>query len=177
MDDRTRLRGHEFFLRCDAMLENILEKKPARIAAVSIGGLLLILAIYSIYSFAAPGPAAVSSRQRMFICAESGKPFRHELSMGETLPVRSPFSGHNCGYPAELCYWTKEGAIRQEPVAVLLKQYIDEPGPTFCPDCGRLVIGHNPVPQAGAAPPPTLEQYTRSHRSANSDDAIVNGER
>jgi hypothetical protein len=109
------------------------------------------------------------ARERTFICAQTGKSFEHTLKLGEAIPVKSPYSGQNTGYPAELCYWTKDGRIKKEPTAVLLKTLVGERGPTFCPECGRLVVGHNPRPKAGDAPPPTEAEYQskKSHRDAN----------
>ena len=96
-----------------------------------------------------------------YICTETGKPFRHKNQMGETLPILSPYSGKNTGIPAEACYWTADGSIKTEPTWVLL----NKSGPTFCPDCGRLVVGHNPKPGPNSTPPPTQQEYalTRSH--------------
>jgi len=100
------------------------------------------------------------SRQRMFMCSETNKPFAHEISEGESYPVISPFTGKATGYPAEECWWTKDGQVKNEPTYVLLKEATHQKGPTFCPDCGRLVVGHNPRAQAGEKPPPTKEEYT-----------------
>jgi len=99
-----------------------------------------------------------------YICTETGKPFRHKNKMGETLPILSPYSGKNSGMPAEGCYWTADGGIKSEPTWVLLNSSVGKPGPTFCPDCGRLVVGHNPKPGPNSKPPPTQQEYlSRSH--------------
>jgi hypothetical protein len=81
------------------------------------------------------------------------------LKVGDQIPVKSPHSGKSTGYPAELCYWTKDGVIKSEPTAVLLRSHLGERSPTFCPDCGRLVVGHNPRPSQGDKPPPTQAEY------------------
>ena len=130
-------------------------------AIVVIGG--LVAAYYAVRGSLGPSDAVRSSRQRMFVCSETMKSFAYEVSAGETYPVPSPFTGRNTGYPAEACYWTKDGKIRDEPYYVLLNQLIGQPGPTFCPDCGRLVVGHNPHPRAGDNPPPTRAQLTSGH--------------
>jgi len=103
----------------------------------------------------------------MYICTETGKPFRHQIKMGESLPIESPYSGKKTGVPAEACYWNADGTTRKEPVWVLLNQWIHKPGPTFCPDCGRLVVGHNPPPGPGARPPPTSTEYYARKSSGN----------
>ena len=76
------------------------------------------------------------------------KAFRYEIKIGDSVPVKAP-SGEKSGYPAELCYWTKDGQPKEDPTPVLLNQYVGKSGPTFCPDCGRLVVNHNPVAVAG----------------------------
>lgn len=96
----------------------------------------------------------------MYICTETGKTFLHRNQVGESLPIHSPFSGKDTGVPAEPCYWTKDGGTKSEPTWVLVNEFIHKPGPTFCPDCGRLVIGHNPHPGPGVRPPPTREEWT-----------------
>jgi hypothetical protein len=105
------------------------------------------------------GETPASARERMYICTETGKPFAHEPQRGETLPIASPHSGKDTGVPAEACYWTADGGTKPEPTWVLLNESAKRPGPTFCPDCGRLVVGHNPEPAAGATPPPKQADY------------------
>jgi hypothetical protein len=102
---------------------------------------------------------------RTFICAETLKPYQYELTATSKIPAPSPFSGKNTGYPAEMCYWTKEGKIRPTPYPVLLNSYRKLPEPTFCPDCGRLVTVRNPAPQSGAKPPPTEAEWKANPRS------------
>jgi hypothetical protein len=95
----------------------------------------------------------------MYIDTENGKSFTHKIVEGESPPVLSPFSGRNTGVQAEACYWTADGKTKDEPTWVLLNESVGKPGPTFCPDCGRLVVGHNPPPMAGGKPPPTKAEY------------------
>src|SRR6185503_17783054 len=119
---------------------------------VTAGAVLVIAAIAVYLSVRAnfgSSTAAALSRDRTFICAETKKPFEYTLKVGDQIPVKSPHSGKNTGYPAELCYWTKDGEIKDDPTPVLLKSHLGERGPTFCPDCGRLVVGHNPRPNPG----------------------------
>jgi hypothetical protein len=94
----------------------------------------------------------------MFIDTETGKPFSHVNKEGESTPILAP-SGKNTGYPAEACYWTADGQVKTEPTWVVVRQTMGKTGPTFCPDCGRLVVGHNPPAEAGRRPPPTQKEY------------------
>ncbi|MCB9852289.1 MAG: hypothetical protein H6819_04275 [Phycisphaerales bacterium] len=90
------------------------------------------------------------SRERIFICAKTGKPFEHTIQIGESEPIYSPHSKANTGYHAELCFWTKdengEWKAKLDPTPVLLKSLFDPDAETVCPDCGHDVVGHNPRP-------------------------------
>jgi hypothetical protein len=94
-----------------------------------------------------------------YICTETGKVFRHKNVLGETLPIYSRYSGKNTGMPAEACYWTADGHPKTDPTWVLLNEEQGKSGPTFCPDCGRLVVGHNPRPGSGVKPPPNRAEF------------------
>jgi hypothetical protein len=102
--------------------------------------------------------AADDAANRIFIDAQTGQAFKHKIQLGESIPVDAP-SGQKAGYEAELCYWTKDGKPKDTPTPVLLNIYKGVKGPTFCPDCGRLVVGHNPPALEGATPPPTQAEF------------------
>jgi len=98
----------------------------------------------------------------MFICSETGKTFLHENQEGDTIPLYSPFSKKNTAYIAERCYWNADGTIKEKPTYVLILSFVEghENENTFCPDCGRLVVGHNPRPNPNnLKPPPTREEW------------------
>ena len=147
-------------------IRELFSTKPGRVLAVTIGVVGVIVVLYSLKRQFGQSEASTSSSQRVFICSETGKSFNHELAEGEAVPVKSPYSGKATGYPAELCYWTKDGKVTETPYPVLLNAAVGKPGPTFCPDCRRLVVGHNPRPRPGQAPPPTQEEYNQSHQPA-----------
>jgi hypothetical protein len=106
------------------------------------------------------------SANRMFVDAETGKPFRYDLSGSSAeIPAPAP-SGKKTGYPAESCYWTKDGKPKPEPTYVLLNMWKGSSEPTFCPDCGRLVVGHNPPATEGGKPPPTKDEYAKGNRGS-----------
>jgi hypothetical protein len=133
-----------------------------RLVAIAIGVVGLVIVIWTIKGTFGESDAAAISADRIYIDSTTMKPFQHELRIGETIPVKAP-SGGMTGYPAELCYWTKDGKINPKPTPVLLNEVIGKSGPTFCPVCGRLVVAHNPPPEAGGRPPPTKEEYERRH--------------
>jgi hypothetical protein len=129
--------------------------KAVTYAGVAAAAIVLLLVLRSMLG---DSEAAAQSKNRIFIDAETRKPFEHELQVGETIPTMAP-SGKKTGFPAELCYWTADGKIKDKPTPVLLNRYIGARNlPTFCPDCGRLVVGHNPRPVKDDNPPPTEAQ-------------------
>ncbi len=95
----------------------------------------------------APIPTA-EGMESMFVCSETLKAFPYTVKEGEDYPVESPFSKKKTGYPGEACYWTKDGKQKTEATWVLLNSHIGKSGDTKCPDCGRVVVGHNPRPGA-----------------------------
>lgn len=128
--------------------------------AIALAVIGLVIVVVSARRSLGPSEAAQMSRGRVFIDAATGKAFNHTLSLGEKVPVPAP-SGKNTGVPAELCYWTKDGKLKREPTFVLLNEYAipKKSGPTFCPDCGRLVTPLNAPGIPGTPPPPTQAEY------------------
>ena len=128
---------------------------------VGIAGLILLLVVVWLgKTYLGSSEAEALSTDRVFIDAKTGKQYNYSIQPGDKIPVKAP-SGMS-GYPAEPCYWTKDGKPKQEPTWVLLNEYVGKPAPTFCPDCGRIVRSHNPAPQApDFRPPPTKAEYER----------------
>ncbi len=120
---------------------------------------LALLAYFVVPLVARSGSEAAAANERIFVDAafDPPRPFKVKLQAGMQIPVLSPLSQKQTGYPAELCYWTKDGKPKSDPTAVLLNETIGKDGPTFCPDCGRLVVPHNPT--ATGEPPPTQPEY------------------
>jgi hypothetical protein len=148
----------------------ILEHPKARGAAIFILLVVLGLAAWNIWNSVTPNNSVAAAESPLFIDSETGQTFRVKFQPGMHIPVMSPYTGRETGYVAELCYWTADGQIKSDPTAVLMNSDIGKPGPTFCPDCGRLVVVHNPNPNArpGMRPPPTEAEYYASHpRAAN----------
>ncbi len=105
---------------------------------------------------------AASASDRVYVCVETGKPFNYTLKTGDKEPVLSPYTGKPTGYLAEACYWTKDPdgnwVAKSQPTYVVLKTRINPSSTekTFCPDCGREVVLHNPLP------PPELMEAARA---------------
>ena len=152
-----------------------LEKKfsPGQVALAVCGLIAVFAVVWWLNKDTDADDLAENSRNPWFVCTETGKPFRKELERGMRFPVESPHSGKPTGVPAELCFWTKDGQPTQDPTPVLLNESAGKTGPTFCPDCGRLVVAHNPVPLVGVKPPPTQAEYAARPRgkSARADAA------
>jgi len=128
-----------------------------------VGGVFLVacigMAVYSAYSTVSADAATLMSTQRMYMDSKTGQPFPHTLTAGDATPIDAP-SGGKTGYPAEACFWTKDGKIKTDPTWVLLEEYTKAATtPTFCPDCTHRVVGLNPQPGLDDKPPQTKEQY------------------
>lgn len=147
------------------MLERLREflRSPAGKGVAVVVVLLCLVYAWTSVRSAVVSDAEELSSNRMFVDAATGKPFRAKLEVGMPFPLVAP-SGGNTGYPAEACYWTKEGTAKAEPTYVLLNMYKGSNDPTFCPDCGRLVVGHNPPAAQAKQPPPTKEEYAKQNR-------------
>lgn len=124
------------------------------LAALGVGG-------WNLKNLLSSSEAGAGSARRWFVCTETKKAFQLDLQIGMTIPVKSPYSGKETGYPAELCYWNEDGSIRKEPTPVLLNRYLGDKSPTYCPDCGRLVVLRNPPPEAGKAPPKKTDKTSK----------------
>jgi hypothetical protein len=143
------------------MLQKITQSTLGKVTVAVVLVVVGVALVYQLRNLFGVSSAAAIANDRIFICSETHKPFHVNLEdlVGKPFPIYSSFSGKNTGYPAELCYWTADGKPKSEPTAVLMNSSIGKPGPTFCPDCGRLVVGHNPMAVAGATPPPTEAEY------------------
>ncbi|MBL8763838.1 MAG: hypothetical protein JNM07_06175 [Phycisphaerae bacterium] len=112
------------------------------LAAFGFSGFLLARTVWP-----GAGDPAYDSKRRNLIDSETLQPFRdHPIKEGTIYPWPHPGTGKSTLYPAEACYWTADGRVKLEPTWVLLKTYLGESGDTTCPDCGRKVVRHNPMP-------------------------------
>lgn len=145
-------------------LEKWLQTKSGQLfswAAIGVAAVCVAWAVIQMFSSSSEEAFANS---RTYVCIESGKPFKVQATLDMQVPARSPYSGKNTGYPAEACLWNKDGSAKTEPTWVVVNETLGKREPTFCPDCGRLVVGHNPTPSERGKPPPTREEYSKSRR-------------
>ena len=124
-----------------------IQKRRLWIGAVAA---ILIIAclVFIARQFAGFGDSpGAGTRTRVAIDAETGDVFmKFHIRDGQSLPWPHPRSGKLTVYPAESCHWTKDGQAKIEPTYVLLNELIGSSDPTVCPDCGRRVVPHNPLP-------------------------------
>ncbi|MBL8876596.1 MAG: hypothetical protein JNM86_12445 [Phycisphaerae bacterium] len=65
---------------------------------------------------------------------------------GKGYPAVNPKTGNRTIFPAEACYWTKDGKAKLDPNYVILNTWLGKKGPTRCPECGKTVVRGNPMP-------------------------------
>ena len=152
-------------------MRDFLESDKGRYLAIAAGVVGALALVWVIGSWVSSSPAERSA-DRVFIDAKTGERFGYTIAKGEAFPVPSPHSsGERVGYEAEPCYWTADGKIKEEPTWVLPMVKVDEKaGPTFCPECGRLVRPLNPIPTPGSKPPPTQAEYKAPRTAPGSPD-------
>ncbi|RYG86344.1 hypothetical protein EON77_03950 [bacterium] len=139
-------------------LREFLKSTGGTIAGVVVTLVAVAAAAMSLKSSLGQSEAAAMANNKPFVDAETLKGFTYVPKLGDTIPVASPFTGKRTGYPAELCFWTKDGKEKAEPTYVLMNQAVGKSGPTFCPDCGRLVTLYNQRPGPTAKVPPTKDE-------------------
>jgi len=150
-------------------IRQILATPIAKVLVTAVCAVILFFTVRVVLAYF-KGDTPDTAFSTMFICTETGKTFRHTNKIGETQPILSPFSGKNTGVPAEACYWTTDGNTKKDPTWVLLNELAGKDGPTFCPDCNRLVVGHNPAPGDFVHAPPTRDEYvSRGHSNAKTE--------
>lgn len=141
-------------------LREFIETTAGRVTVV---GLLIVALVVIYFSFKANfgySDVVQASRNRIFVCSETGKSFTVELKAGMRTPVKSPYSGRKTGYEFdEVCNWTADGKVSDKATFVLMNGTFGKKGPTFCPECHRLVVRNNPPASAERKPPPTEEEY------------------
>lgn len=107
---------------------------------------LLLVAGILLYSTLRKIDPADVTKSRRGIDPESGKVFMIRIVEGESAPWKNPDTGQRTLFPAEACYWTRDGKATLNPTFVFVKAYLGSKEKTYCPDCGREVRTHNPMP-------------------------------
>jgi hypothetical protein len=117
------------------------------VAGVSLLATIGALAYLATHFTGGPPDGGELSRTRVAMDAETGDVIQKlRINDGDTMPWPNPRTGRRTMYPPETCYWTRDGAVKPEPTYVILNEMLGIEGPTICPDCGRRVVYHNPLP-------------------------------
>src|SRR5689334_20140646 len=95
-------------------LRKFFQSRGGFVVAGVVGFLGLAAVIYAVKANFGTTEAESFTSDRWFIDAETGKPFHREIKAGMSIPLDAP-SGKKSGYPAEKCYWTKDGHVKSEP--------------------------------------------------------------
>ena len=130
------------------------EPAGARRQKILLGASVVLLIAAGVLAWTRLGGASIHNiaAERAFICDETKKVYEYTIKRGDTIPYHSPYTDRNTGYQADSCYWTKDAdgrwARKEVPTFVLVKKTVDPTTDekTYCPDCGREVVRHNPVP-------------------------------
>jgi hypothetical protein len=138
-----------------------LHTMPGRMIVIGFFTVVLAGLAWSMLRYLGPNAAQRYSAAPLFIDSVTGQTFHYQLKIGDTIPVLSPFTHRNTGYPAAFSYWSKGGHILKHPEPVLLNSWIGKRGPTFAPLSGRLVVAAEKPPRPGSRPPPTKQQYEK----------------
>ncbi|MCB9858252.1 MAG: hypothetical protein H6818_21420 [Phycisphaerales bacterium] len=152
--------------------------KPSPLSGVwgiVVAMVLLATAVYLAYqTMYTVEPTPLDPPPIMYICSETLETFQHKPEVGESIPIDSPFSKKKTGYPAEKCYWTKDGKQKLIPTYVLMNENLGIKKPTICPDCGRLVVPHNPLPPKGTPFATNEDDVIAGRKPAASQPATEN---
>jgi hypothetical protein len=124
---------------------------PQRWEQIKIVGAIVALVLAAIIFIWQTGGGADprgESEKLTVICSETGEVMKITLREGDKGPFVNPKTTRRTLFPAERCFWTRDGKAKLEPTQVLLNEYVGKPGETLCPDCGRPVRPRNPLPPA-----------------------------
>ena len=129
-------------------MSNTMRRGRRRAIAISSGLLGLVALALGIRLVLPHGASPASdSRTRVVMCVETGEVFEaFVVRDGDPPPWEHPHTGRRTLLIPEKCYWTREGKAKIHPTYILLNESRGIEGPTICPDCGRTVVVHNPMP-------------------------------
>lgn len=108
---------------------------------------IVALTLIAIQVTRRPPDYGAMSRTITLVDAETGDVFKNfKIKDGDTEPWPNPRTGARTLYSPEYCYWNADATAKTTPTYVILNAKLGIEGPTKCPDCGRVVVHHNPEP-------------------------------
>jgi hypothetical protein len=124
-----------------------MNSKKQAIMGVVGAAVLVVAVILIITNLPGRSEAGESSRLRVMIDSKTSEIFNDfRISEGQQPPYLNLKTGERTLFPAETCYWTRDGEAKLVPTMVLLRGWTEPGTETTCPDCGRKVVRHNPMP-------------------------------
>lgn len=121
------------------------KKKFVAISLTALSVVVLAFTIWSTVRSYQNDPKRLA-RLNTLMDAETKEVFLQFPLEGTGFPQVNPKTGKRTLYPAEACYWTKDGKAKLEPTYVVLGTWFGDRNPTKCPDCGRIVTKSNRMP-------------------------------
>jgi hypothetical protein len=107
---------------------------------------LAAAAVFVVITLRRASPDIGKLTQHALKCAECGHVVEYVPAVGDNFPMTCKECGKQTAWIAEACFWTKDGKAKRDPTWVLVKKQMGLEGRTYCPDCGKEVVGHNPRP-------------------------------
>lgn len=132
-----------------------------------LGAALLSLGVLAYVVWSSYNSVANTAIRSAFLTtmkdSETGEVFKQiDIRQERSIPFSNPKTGKRTLFPAEECYWTKDGKAKLEPDYVILNERMGKPGRTTCHVCGRTVTRGNAMP-----PDALMQQAWDAAQSAN----------
>jgi len=121
-------------------------KRMEQRAKIGVAVVLMLVACVLVYSSFRSGDPTADTNVRTGIDSVTGKTFDVRIVENDRFPWTNPDTGDRTLYPAEKCFWTRDGKATLKPTLVFVKAYAGINEKTICPDCGHEVRQHNPMP-------------------------------
>lgn len=106
---------------------------------------LIGYAAYAVWGTIGGGAEISKANTKGFKDSETGEVFQIKLEIGMKFPLENPKTGKNTLYPTEICYAGK--CLKKGGTYVILNSTLGKDEPTYCPECGTIVVPRNPGPK------------------------------
>lgn len=107
--------------------------KKQAIMGVAGAILLVVAAILILTNLPGRSEAGEASRLRTLIDSKTSEVFEDfRIDEDQQPPYANPKTGNRTLYPAEACYWAKDGGAKLTPTYVFLREWIEPDAETMC---------------------------------------------